>query len=163
MRTVVLSGSKAAGRVALVDDADYELLTRYRWSILEAAEPHPTGPYARAHQYPDGSRTEVLMHTLLTGWPRVDHQDGNGLNNQRQNLRPATASQNGANRRPVSGCSSQYKGVRLQPRTGRWQARIRFQGDLRHLGSFADEAAAARAYDTAARELFGAYARPNFH
>jgi hypothetical protein len=162
VRTVLLHGAKADGRVVEIDDADYELVAPYRWTLLETARPHPTGPYARAHQYPDGERAEILMHTLLTGWPRVDHCDGNGLNNQRQNLRPATASQNGANRRPVPGHSSQYKGVGWNKRSQRWRARIRFQGELRYLGSFADEVVAAKTYDAAARELFGAYARPNF-
>ena len=164
MRTVPLHGSKAAGRVAQVDDDDYELVTRYHWMVREHAHSQwVDGPYVYGYlPGGPGRKPRILMHTLLTGWPRVDHQDRSGLNNQRSNLRPATASQNGANRRPMPNRTSPYKGVGWNGRAGIWRARIRFQGDLRHLGYFTDEVAAAKAYDAAARELFGAYARLNF-
>jgi hypothetical protein len=164
MQTVPLHGEKARGRVALVDDADYDLVIPYHWMVRESVRPRWTETSYAVGYLPGGPgrKPRILMHTLLTGWPRVDHQDRNGLNNQRQNLRPATASQNGANRRPRPGHSSQYKGVGWHEVNGMWRARIRFQGTLRHLGNFTDETAAAKAYDAAARELFGDFARPNF-
>ena len=163
METVPVHGSHAHGRVALVDDADYDLVIRYHWMVRERHFPHRTeGPYAYGYlPGGPGRKPRVFMHTLITGWPKVDHWDGNGLNNQRSNLRPATASQNGANRRATPG-QSQYKGVGRTKSGKKWRARIRFEGRLRHVGSFDDEVAAAKAYDAEARELFGPYALLNF-
>jgi hypothetical protein len=112
------------------------------------------------------------MHTLITGLPFVDHEDGNGLNNQRYNLRPADHGLNNANRRPATthggkAKTSRYKGVswfRPGPGKGRerWRARIRIDGREAALGYFDDEEAAARAYDDAARAAWSEYACPNF-
>ena len=95
MMTVPLGGKKAAGRVALVDDEDYELVNQYRWHVREDARPgHRSGPYAgTCLPGPGGKFVFVFMHTLVTDFPKPDHIDGNGLNNQRSNLRPATAGQ----------------------------------------------------------------------
>lgn len=164
MKTVPLHGSHARGRLVLVDDADYDLVVRYHWMARETVHSRWTeGPYAYGYlPGGPGRKPRILLHTLLTGWPRTDHRDGNTLNNQRSNLRPANASQNGANRRPGIGHSSRYKGVGWDKNAGKWRARIRVQGSERYLGHFGDEAYAARAYDAAARELFGEFARPNF-
>lgn len=102
------------------------------------------------------------MHTLLTGWPLVDHRDGDGLNNRMDNLRPATCAQNSANQaRPVSNTSG-YKGVSWRKRDRRWYAYIKVNGKQCHLGSYATAQDAAHAYDAAAIAAWGEYARPNF-
>jgi len=107
-----------------------------------------------------GNRTERL-HTFLTGWPLVDHINGNGLDNRRVNLRPATPSQNSANTRTRLSVSG-YRGVTWFARTSRWRAHISVDGKQRHLGYFDDAAEAARVRDTAALEAFGEFARLNF-
>src|SRR5258708_9050696 len=62
MRTVPLHGKKAAGRVAVVDDEDYELVSPYRWHVLENPRPgRINGPYAAA------GHSHVLMHNLILG------------------------------------------------------------------------------------------------
>jgi hypothetical protein len=99
------------------------------------------------------------MHSLITGLELVDHEDGDGLNNQQYNLRPATISQNLRNGR-AQEVTSIYKGVGLH--RGRWRARIYVDGRRLSLGYFADEPAAGRAYDAAAREHFGVFACLNF-
>jgi hypothetical protein len=169
MRTVLLSGKKAAGRVASVDDDDHARLmvagfTWYAWERSAGLRYH-SGPYAITVTYPDGDKSGrkrvIQMHNWLTGWPKVDHQDGDGLNNQRRtNLRKATDGQNAANRPALAGCSSQFKGVRWH--AGKWEAGIKVDGRARYLGRFADEIRAALAYDTAAREEFGEFAWLNF-
>lgn len=166
MKTVVLHGRLAAGRVVCVDDGDYDLVMQYRWTVKETKNSSrrriTDGPYAMAGiVLPDGRQSTISMHKLLTGWPQTDHIDHDGLNNRRSNLRLATAGQNGANRRASPGCSSQYKGVRWYPSSRKWCARIRCNGKLRHLGYFAREDDAARAYDAAALEAFGEYAHLN--
>jgi len=100
------------------------------------------------------------MHTFLTGWPMVDHRNGNGLDNRRANLRPATKSQNGANRLIAASNKSGFKGVDLKK--GRWRAQIKVVGSKIHLGYFDLAEEAARAYDMAAIEAFGEFATLNF-
>lgn len=162
---VPLYGKKAAGRIALVDDEDYDLVMQHRWRVYEKTGPgrrRTNGPYAwTAIRRSDGRRTFPYMHSLITGYLRTDHVNGDGLDNTRGNLRPATNSQNGANQRPVEGCTSRYKGVCWHQ--GRsWLAQIKVDGHHRNLGYFADEDEAARAYDASALAAWGTYARLNF-
>jgi hypothetical protein len=149
------------GFVARIDSADWSLVADYKWFVMEKAGGRK---YARAAVR--GSRGEqVSMHRLILGLPKgfpcVDHVDGDGLNNTRVNLRVCTNSQNIANARPFRReCSSRYKGVRVYK--GAWDARICVNGTRRLIGRFHDEVAAAMAYDQAAREAFGDFARLNF-
>jgi len=102
------------------------------------------------------------MHRLiLAAGPgeAIDHRDRNGLNNQRENLRFATASQNQANRKP-SGGKSAYKGVFLHA-CGRWHAQITINGVQQSLGLYHTEEDATRAYNAAAIAGSQEYARPN--
>jgi len=148
------------GMVALVDDEDVPLLAGYKW--------HATWSdkwYARAMlPREEGRKKTVFMHRLLMpGVRQVDHKNGDGLDNRRSNLRPATSSQNGGNRAKLSKVTtSAYKGVsiaaRLRPT---WQAAIKFGDRSKHLGYFPTEAAAAFAYNEAARAQWGEYAKLN--
>lgn len=163
MRTISLGGAKAAGRVALVDDADFESVSTLSWQVYERVRPAGgiDGPYAQANVWREGRRTRIFLHTLITGYRMTDHANHDGLDCQRSNLRPASRSQNGANRRPdVDAVSSVYKGVTWDD--GAWAARIRDHGKLRRLGRFATPEDAARAYDAAASATFGEYANLNF-
>ena len=164
MKTVPLSGAKAAGRVALVNDADYKLVSQYRWFVMERKiEGQRTrGPYAGAWIRHDGRRVLLLMHKLITGWPLTDHKNHDGLDNRRRNLRNATKAQNNQNSRSRLGSSSQYKGVHWSTRQQRWRANIAHEGRVRSLGVFMSEEDAARAYDAAALQLYGEYAVLNF-
>ena len=171
MKTVPLCGKVAAGRVAFVDDGDYDLVMPYRWYVIERTRNgRMHGPYAATSVW-DAVRKHksvVLMHKLITGYPQTDHKDHDGLNNQRYNLRPATNPQNHANERKtltVGGkpTSSRFKGVCWSKKNRKWQVRIRVgNGKRLNLGMFASEVDAARAYDDAAREHHGEYAYLNF-
>lgn len=144
------------GYMALVDDEDYERLAAFRWGVLARAG---YTAYAIRHV----GRYPVYMHRDVIGAPLgvgVDHIDGDGLNNRRANLRLANHAQNGANAK-VKTRTSQFKGVYLDRRQGKWRAQIREDGGSRALGSFASEEDAARAYDRAAVRVFGVFARLN--
>lgn len=101
------------------------------------------------------------MHMMLTGYARTDHRNGDGLDNRRANLRAATDQDNLRNMRKHRG-SSRFKGVCWHCNDRCWNVKIRLGGRAVNLGAFADEVAAALAYDAAAREYFGEFAALNF-
>lgn len=154
------SGTRAIqltqGRVALVDDGDFDWLNQYRWHAHKSR----VAWYAeRVITIAPGKTRVIKMHQLIAG-KGVDHRDGNGLNNRRDNLRPATEHQNRGNQGLLHSNSSGFKGVDRDRRS--WRARITIDGKRRHLGNFDTATEAALAYDAAAREVFGEFARPNF-
>jgi hypothetical protein len=158
MKTVLL----AKGEEAFVDDEDYEAVRATKWWLLRTKSGKL---YAyRPVRKESGQYSTVLMHRIIMGaLPRqlVDHEDGNGLNNQRGNLRVCTTSQNNANKAALKH-SSQYKGVSWSKAKKKWQAYIKISGKSKFLGYFVDEAVAAKKYDEAAIATFGEFARPNF-
>lgn len=160
MRIVPLSGKKAAGRSALVDDGDYDLVSRYHWCARETA----CTTYAQTNIVRDGRRSTLLMHILIMGLSGIDHINHDGLDNQRLNLRPATVLENSRNARKLREATSSFKGVTARRRGARvvYQARIRVNGATRSLGVFDSEKDAARAYDNCARQEFGEFAYFNF-
>lgn len=111
-----------------------------------------------------GGQMHQIMHRLLMpGIERVDHKNGDGLNNLRRNLRPATRCQNQQGfQSKRAGTSSKYRGVHWHKSAQKWYAGIRVSGKQLFLGLFQSEADAARAYDNAARKYFGEFASPNF-
>jgi hypothetical protein len=165
VKTVEVHSRKRPGLVALIDDEDYEIVSRYRWNPYIGGIAHSRGQtlwdatVVYAHARVDGGGWKT-MHQLVTGWARVDHKDHDGLNNQRYNLRKATDCQNNANRRKFPS-SSTFKGVTWHKQASRWQAQIKVNGQSIYLGLFACEQTAAAAYDIAAREHFGEFACVN--
>lgn len=165
VRTIPLHGNLAAGRVALVDDEDYELVMQYRWNVWEkggSETRRKDGPYAQASiRIGPGRTSTIRMHKLITGWSQTDHINGSGLDNRRNNLRPATKLQNLYNAEGRTNTSSCHKGVAWHKDTRKWQASIKVNGKQRYLGVFASEEDAAAAYAAAALELQGEYAYAN--
>lgn len=146
------------GLVALVDDADYEAVVALgSWSATSERPSRCT--YARKGFR---GKPQLLLHSFLAGFPLTDHINGNGLDNRRANLRPATGSQNSYNSRLPCTNKSGYKGVSWHKSSNQWRAQIRVGGKPRTLGYFRDPAEAALAYDVAAREVAGAFACVNF-
>lgn len=146
------------GFVALVDDADYEWLNQWKWCAAA------TKRLWYAIRLDSVTQKKVKMHRVIMQAPaglHVDHRDANGLNNQRHNLRLATALQNLANRRTFEH-SSIYKGVHWDAERNKWFAQINFNYKKFALGRFDSEVEAALAYDAKARELSGDFARLNF-
>jgi hypothetical protein len=148
------------GLVAIVDDMDYErVMAAGRWF----ADVSGRSTYAQRHiRRPDGTFTTQRLHNFITTWPFADHHNGDGLDNRRENLRQATSAQNNANTRLRLTSRSGFKGVSWSSRRNHWIGQICASGRRHYLGSFATAEAAARAYDAAARELFGEFAHVNF-
>jgi hypothetical protein len=150
------------GKVAIVDDEDYEQLAQYKWTYLSGRK---TG-YAMRFAKVDEKRVLVLMHRFILSAPdgtEVDHRDRNGLNNTRDNIRIATPSQNRVNAPKRNGkCSSQFKGVVRSSNSSRpWEAIIKVGHKAMSLGYFASEQDAACAYNYAAVEYYGEFAYVN--
>ena len=160
-------------QVALVDDEDFERINQHYWCARW--DKGPKSFYAvRNVQIGVDSITgkRIRQHInmasmILSTTKMVDHKNHNTLDNQKQNLRTCTYSENNRNRRKRKGCSSKYKGVYLNRRNNRWYAQIRMrdifdQSFVKHLGYFEDEEEAAKTYDRAAKEGYGEFACLNF-
>ena len=149
------------GYFTMVDDEDYEYLNQWKWQVH--IKKH--GIYAVRNGYEKGGkRPWISMHRLIMNAQKgvlVDHKDRNGLNNQKDNLRFCSYSQNAMNRGADSDkVTSVYKGVGVHAVKGRNYISAVIRGLF--LGDFLTEEDAARAYDRKAIELFGEFARTNF-
>lgn len=148
------------GLYAVIDAIDIPLVKGFIWHAVRFEEHHTW--YARSQRRENGRQKKFAMHQLLfPGHSRIDHRDGDGLNNRRSNLRPCTISQNGMNRHTVFG-SSRFLGVTRHRAKNRWQAQIKINGKNKYLGLFENEADAAKAYDRAAASEFKEFAHLNF-
>ena len=148
------------GKIALVDDSDYEWLNQWKWYAS------PSGKLFYAERMlPRGSgkRQRIKMHQAIMGMKGVDHKNGNGCDNQRGNMRTCTHQQNCMNRRKQAGCAFKHKGVFHDRRrkTRPYGSQIRINYKLRFLGYFATQEESALAYNKAATKLFGEFARIN--
>lgn len=158
MRTIQLT----QGQVALVDDADYEWLSQWKWcvSVRRGGKFYAV---RRLPNNPDGSKGKIeYMHRAVANCARelfVDHANTNTLDNRRHNLRACTASQNSCNRRVRAACG--YKGVSWHNLDMRWKASICVNGEIRSLGYYDSKIAAAISYNIAAVQLHGEFARLN--
>jgi hypothetical protein len=147
------------GKSVVVDDDDYDRVAGYKWSSFLA------GKSWYVNTKIDGKT--AYIHRLITGAPAgmdVDHLDGDGLNNQRNNLRVCTHQQNQQNtRKPDIPTSSIYKGVTKSNRGGKkvWAAQVKHNKKHIHCGNFETQEEAARAYNAKAMELFGEFANLN--
>jgi hypothetical protein len=151
MRYIRLAGAS----FAIVDAADYDWLNRHRWRALGGQS---------GYAYSTIGGKNVLMHRLIMNAPPgkvVDHINGNRQDNRRCNLRVCTQAENMRNTRKSCG-TSRFKGVSWNRKYRKWVVSIHRDGKDIWLGNFDDEIKAAQAYDKAARELFGPFARLNF-
>jgi hypothetical protein len=151
------------GLQTVVSDRDFNWLSQWSWYALN----NGCGKfYAARDVRVNGVRKTILMHReilCVAGHLDGEHRNGDSLDNQRSNLRPATRTQNHANRKRLpEGKSSQFRGVSFSKSCGRWTAQISIGNRKKHLGLFRDESLAAKAYDAAAIKQFGSFANPNF-
>ena len=120
------------GQFALVDDEDFEELCQYKWYIRKNAYTF----YAYRPGRVGNSPTTIYMHRQIMKSQKgleTDHIDGNGLNNQKANLRICTKTDNRRNRGMGRNNTSGYKGVDLNKKTGKYRASIQVDGKSLHL------------------------------
>lgn len=145
------------GLYAKVDDSDYERV--FNFGNWLSHNPNKQDVFYAVRKL---NGTTIYLHNFILGVKGVDHKDRDGLNNQRDNLRLATCSQNAGNKvKGVGEYSSRYKGVFFRSAKNRWVAIIQPNGKQRVLGHFLSENDAAKAYNEGAKAFFGEFARIN--
>ena len=156
MKRINVSTKTFPNKYALVDDEDFDWLNQWFWTASKP--PKNSAMYAAKRTKP-----YKMHHLLVEKKPGevVDHIDGNGLNNQKRNLRVCSLLENSRNRKKMPGSpfgkpTSKHKGVGLI--AGSFRARISISGKTIYIGTFKSESSAALAYNEAARKYFGEYA-----
>jgi HNH endonuclease len=156
---IILTG----GEVAVIDDEDFDIISRYSWFLRMTGRKKERRYAVSNFINSSGKRRMLFMHRLILGQEneknQIDHKDGDGLNNQKSNLRICTNSQNGCNKAKYKIGTSVHKGVRKV--RNRWAAFIVLNRKQHWLGTFQTENQAAEAYNKKAMELHGEFARLN--
>lgn len=167
---------KHSNNPAIVDDDDYVSMSKYAWQLSHKGYAERTN-IERVGE-PNGKcrpirRTKQFMHRVIMQAQQglqVDHANHDKLDNRKSNLRLCTQSENlrNGNKRTIKGkSSSKFKGVRKHgffKKNGKpkYWARITIPSKRMSLGVYESEEEAARAYDAAALQHFGEFARLNF-
>lgn len=154
MKTIELT----QGRVAIVDDDVFEWLSQWKW--------HAQRNYQTYYAAREGAGRKLRMHNEIMRFlgveipdgRTVDHRDGDGLNNQFENLRVATRQEQNRNRRRRVDNLSGFTGVTWDKSNKKWRAQVMVDGKNIFLGLFFDPISAAHVRDAFVREHFGAFA-----
>jgi len=149
------------GQYAIVAPEDYERLNEHKWYAIKGKHTY----YANRLVKKDGKAKHHPMHREILNAPDdrfVDHENREGLDNRKVNLRLATHAQNNYNSfRGFNKGTSKYRGVSFDKKAKKWRAVIYYKNQKIHLGMFETEKAAADAYDKAATKYHGEFALRN--
>lgn len=146
------------GKVTLVDDEDFPILSRHIWTAYVGGTSKNT--YAVTYY----RNKELSMARLIMGNPKgkvVDHINHDTLDNRKENLRICTIAQNNKNRSIESKNTTGYKGVSYSITGKKFRARIYSGRKEIFLGTFDTEKEAAIAYNVAALIYHGEFANLN--
>lgn len=160
MKELIINSAKHGKHVVFLDDEDYEKVSLNKWCLQRAKY----GFYAARYIWLKLEKKYVylLMHRVIMNTSptqMTDHKDRNGLNNQRNNLRICTISENNRNTKMRKHNQNGYKGVES---TGiKYSARITFDKKRIRIGSYNSAVEAAKAYNDAAKKYHGEFANLN--
>lgn len=162
MRTIRIKGIKNIGFSTTVDDDVYEVV---RHKNLKYKNSDKEESYVYWEETKGNSRHRIKLHRWVLRVTdsniHVDHVDKNPLNNQKENLRESTRSENNRNRSSFKNSSSTLKGV-SKTKSNKWRAQIGYEKKVYLLGTFESEEEAGRNYDWWAIKLFKAFANLNY-
>ena len=148
-------------KYALVDNKDYVSLSRHKWYADRS--PRNNSFYAvRQRPKSETGTCRIRMHTEIMNPPiglEIDHIDGNGLNNQRSNLRICSGPENRRNRGLTKNSTSGFKGVNWHKLSRKWIARIQVNGNRITLGRFVSKEEAYKKYCVACIKYHGKFAK----
>ena len=150
---------------AIVDDADFDFLNQWKWHVSIEGKCAYASRNATVQEKINGSPSTIKMHRIILGSPTgciIDHKDGNGLNNQKSNLRICSHAQNLMNTPTARNNTSGFKGVSFRKDVSKYEAYLHTKKQKIRLGLYLCPIEAAKAYDDAANKYFGEYARTNF-
>jgi hypothetical protein len=162
MKVIIAHSKKYGNHDILVDDSDFEILSKYHWILSKGK----TGRYANARII-SGIDKKVSMHRMILGLtdPKIlcDHKDRNGLNNQRSNLRIATYGQNSQNKGVCRRNEAGFKGVVMnkENKYRKYCAIIIADGKRIFGGGFKTPEEAALKWNELARQYHGEFAYQN--
>lgn len=152
------------GQTTIVDDEDYESLIKFKWHAYW--NPSSKTFYAnRMSSSNPGPRGIIRMHRVIMNCPNgmyIDHINKNTLDNRKENLRICNKSQNAGNSKLRVDNKTGYKGIRYVQKMNRWVVYMTQNGNYIHIGTYKSKIEAALAYDDAASDHFGEFARLNF-
>lgn len=148
MKTIYLT----QGKLAKVDDEDYSTINSFRWQAVKGRYTY----YARGGDW--------YMHQMVLNKPydRIDHINGDGLDNQKSNLRLANKSENARNCKLQKNNTSGFRGVSFQKQLRKWMAYIKLNNKRVYIGVFFTKEEAAYARDEMAIKHHGEFAVLNF-
>jgi len=153
---LTIHSKKYGNHTVAFDEADRPIIDSYTWSLFKPKDRN------KFYAVTCVSKRIILMHRLLVKSDlQIDHIDGNGLNNQRNNLRPASNSQNAMNKGGGNGTSSGFKGVSWHKKAGKWLVQIIHNGIWINGGFFESKIEAAERYNELAIEYHGEFAKLN--
>ncbi len=146
------------GNIAVCDGDMYEEVVKHNWTSYK-------GRYAMITDNTSSPRKTIKLQNFIMPFREgyvIDHINGNGLDCRSINMRYASSKENCRNRTSQNHSTSQYLGVSFDNSRDCWIASIQVEGQTKHLGRYDSEKEAAEAYDKAAVENYGEFARLNF-
>jgi len=144
----------SSGKYAIVDSCDYEILSQYTWSFSKGRHTD----YAITWK----GKKYMRMHQMIMKPNRglvVDHINGDGLDNRRDNLRVCTTAENSRNRNLKSTNKSGVTGVFWCKGVKKWTAQITVNYKAKHLGYFKEISDAIKSRKDAESIYFGEFAK----
>jgi len=135
----------------IIDEDDFCLIKNHIWRATKSGYNYYA--YANNHGGRLG-RTTIKLHRIILGLKNpndcVDHLDGNGLNNQKSNLRVVPHSENMKNKKIYKNSTTGCQGISFK--NGKYIARIQADRKRFFLGSFLNIEDAVLAYKQAAKK-----------
>jgi len=151
---ILLNENREVVGECLIDKEDYEKVKDYKWSLDK-------GKITDYVVSRTGRKPVNIAKIILGTESKIDHKNGKGLDNRKENLRFATDQQNAQNRGFRRDNVTGFKGITFSKFEKKYIAQIGINKKVIRLGAFVDPVEAAKTYDQAAVKYFGEFARTN--
>lgn len=158
---LMIKSKKHGDHIVFFDDIDAEMIRSHNWHLYKSRTSNILYAITNKKGVAQKDRRQIFMHRLIIKSSSiVDHKDGNGLNNRRNNLREATRAQNASNREKTKNNTSGFKGVSWSLSAKKWVVQITHEGII-ITEFFHSKIEAAKRYNELAVQYHGEFARLN--